>query len=334
MGDVLHPQAGAGDVAALWPGELDEQLITELLSDDSLLLLGAPQQQPAAGDSSEPCCSRDDTGASPPAVPAPCNSGAGEQEAVPQPEAVSRALCSVYTGPTIRDIEKALSTSRPYPWSTRRYSPMHLFGAAIRAPESKYTTKVRSCGGKTPSDGYKWRKYGQKSIKNNPHPRCSTIQNELLQVHELPVRREEARGEVHGRPGDADRHIRRPAPAWPAAALPAPPVGVRRPVRRRRRHEEAGRNPVPDRARKRRRGRRVVVVASERRPPTDDVRRRRGSARRARCERRRRRRAAWKRAAAGGDRGLVRRRLDRLRAGAAGCYRDGLRVAAYDLVVP
>ncbi|CAL4973184.1 unnamed protein product [Urochloa decumbens] len=170
MGDVLHPQAGAADVA-LWPGELDEQLITELLSDDSLLLLGAPQPHPAAaGDSSEPCCSRDDaTGApSPPAAPA------AEPEAVPQPEAVSRALSSVYTGPTIRDIEKALSTSRPYPWSTRRYSPaMHLgrFGAASRAPESKYTTKVRSCGGKTPSDGYKWRKYGQKSIKNNPHPR-------------------------------------------------------------------------------------------------------------------------------------------------------------------
>jgi hypothetical protein len=48
------------------------------------------------------------------------------------------------------------------------------FGAASPAPE-KYTTKVRSCGGKTPSDGYKWRKYGQKSIKNNPHPRCNTI---------------------------------------------------------------------------------------------------------------------------------------------------------------
>ncbi|CAO2182374.1 unnamed protein product [Urochloa humidicola] len=177
MGDVPHPQqAGAGDVAALWPGELDEQLITELLSDDSLLLC-APQPQPPAGDSSlEPCSSRD-TGASPPAAaPAPCSGGgAAEQEAVPQPETVSRALSSVYTGPTIRDIEKALSTSRPYPWSTtRRYSPMHVgrFGAASRAPDqSKYTTKVRSCGGKTPSDGYKWRKYGQKSIKNNPHPR-------------------------------------------------------------------------------------------------------------------------------------------------------------------
>ncbi|RCV28088.1 hypothetical protein SEVIR_5G383200v4 [Setaria viridis] len=173
MGDVLHPQAGPGDVAPLWPGEIDEQLITELLSDESLLL-GALQQAPAGGDA-EPC-SRDNTGASSsPAAPAPCNSGGGgaeREEVLPQPEAVSRALCSVYTGPTIRDIEKALSTSRPYPWSSRRYSTMHLFGAASRAaPESKYTTKVRSCGGKTPSDGYKWRKYGQKSIKNNPHPR-------------------------------------------------------------------------------------------------------------------------------------------------------------------
>ncbi|OEL12862.1 hypothetical protein BAE44_0026119 [Dichanthelium oligosanthes] len=175
MGDVLHPQAGAGDVA-LWPGELDEQLIAELLSDDSLLLGALHQQQvlPGGGDSSEHC-TRDKADA-----PAPCDSGGGggaaaeQEEVLPRPEAVSRALSSVYTGPTIRDIEKALSTSRPYPsWSSRRYSPMHLgrFGAASRAPESKYTTKVRSCGGKTPSDGYKWRKYGQKSIKNNPHPR-------------------------------------------------------------------------------------------------------------------------------------------------------------------
>ncbi|KAF8716981.1 hypothetical protein HU200_026087 [Digitaria exilis] len=177
MGDVLHPQAGAGDVAALWPGELDEQLITELLSDESLLLgaLQQPQQQ-SPGDSEH--CSPD-TGASSSAHPAPIDAAAAEpEELLPQPEAVSRALCSVYTGPTIRDIEKALSTTttsrRPYPWSSsRRYGPMHLgrFGAASREPESKYTTKVRSCGGKTPSDGYKWRKYGQKSIKNNPNPR-------------------------------------------------------------------------------------------------------------------------------------------------------------------
>ncbi|KAJ1286176.1 hypothetical protein BS78_03G332600 [Paspalum vaginatum] len=166
MGDVLR----ADDDVAIWPGELDEQLITELLSDDSLVILGAPQQVPGG----------DQQGASL-SAPAPAPNSGGEtaadhqeeQDLVPQPEEVSRALCSVYSGPTIRDIEKALWTSRPYhPWSSRRYSPAHLFGsAASRAPESKYTTKVRSCGGKTPSDGYKWRKYGQKSIKNNPHPR-------------------------------------------------------------------------------------------------------------------------------------------------------------------
>ncbi|KAL6853688.1 hypothetical protein ACP4OV_019717 [Aristida adscensionis] len=169
MGDSL--QAPAADGGAWWPGELDEQLISELLSDDSFL--GALHQQ--VPDGSEYVAA---TGTTEPAA-APCDSGGGSTTAAAddhrgplQPEAVSRALCSVYSGPTIRDIEKALS-SRP---SYRPSSSMYLhggFGAASgrAAPESRYTTRVRSCAGKTPSDGYKWRKYGQKSIKNNPNPR-------------------------------------------------------------------------------------------------------------------------------------------------------------------
>ncbi|XP_062225779.1 WRKY transcription factor WRKY28-like isoform X2 [Phragmites australis] len=174
--DVLQADPAA-DGVGIWPVDFDEQLISELLTDEGLL--GALP----AGDSEHCSC---DTGAA--AAPAPCNSGGGgdssstaraAEHELPQPAAVNRVLCSVYSGPTIRDVEKALS-SRPYPSTGRRYSSQDSCGVASRAPESKYATKVRSCGGKTPSDGFKWRKYGQKSIKNNLHPRsyykCTSYQ--------------------------------------------------------------------------------------------------------------------------------------------------------------
>lgn len=38
--------------------------------------------------------------------------------------------------------------------------------------ESKYTLRIKTnCGNAMADDGYKWRKYGQKSIKNSPNPR-------------------------------------------------------------------------------------------------------------------------------------------------------------------
>jgi hypothetical protein len=37
--------------------------------------------------------------------------------------------------------------------------------------ENKYTMKIKTCGNGLADDGYKWRKYGQKSIKNSPNPR-------------------------------------------------------------------------------------------------------------------------------------------------------------------
>ncbi|KAK6779275.1 hypothetical protein RDI58_021459 [Solanum bulbocastanum] len=39
------------------------------------------------------------------------------------------------------------------------------------AHEAKYTLRIQSCGNAMANDGYKWRKYGQKSIKNSPYPR-------------------------------------------------------------------------------------------------------------------------------------------------------------------
>jgi hypothetical protein len=40
--------------------------------------------------------------------------------------------------------------------------------------ENKYTLKIKTCGNGLAEDGYKWRKYGQKSIKNSPNPRYVT----------------------------------------------------------------------------------------------------------------------------------------------------------------
>nr|WJJ45887.1 WRKY37 [Persea americana] len=37
--------------------------------------------------------------------------------------------------------------------------------------ENKYTMRIKSSGNTMADDGYKWRKYGQKSIKNSPNPR-------------------------------------------------------------------------------------------------------------------------------------------------------------------
>ncbi|KAL1549225.1 WRKY transcription factor, variant 2 [Salvia divinorum] len=36
---------------------------------------------------------------------------------------------------------------------------------------NKYTLRINNCGTVMADDGYKWRKYGQKSIKNSPNPR-------------------------------------------------------------------------------------------------------------------------------------------------------------------
>ncbi|KAK8708928.1 hypothetical protein V6N13_059963 [Hibiscus sabdariffa] len=37
--------------------------------------------------------------------------------------------------------------------------------------ENKYSLKIKTCGNGIADDGYKWRKYGQKWIKNSPNPR-------------------------------------------------------------------------------------------------------------------------------------------------------------------
>ncbi|XP_048138394.1 probable WRKY transcription factor 49 isoform X2 [Rhodamnia argentea] len=97
-------------------------------------------------------------------------------ESSDQEAAIKRLMSNVYSGPTIQDIESALflSTHHMDAQPPRDYSPARVqtssFQRGLNKIEHKYTLKIKSCGNGVTDDGYKWRKYGQKSIKNSANP--------------------------------------------------------------------------------------------------------------------------------------------------------------------
>ncbi|KAJ3676392.1 hypothetical protein LUZ60_003804 [Juncus effusus] len=87
---------------------------------------------------------------------------------------VNKLISTVYSGPTIGDIESALSvtghTNETERWNISR-PIISLPEKGLGKIENKYTIKIKACGNGLTDDGYKWRKYGQKAIKNSPNPR-------------------------------------------------------------------------------------------------------------------------------------------------------------------
>lgn len=91
---------------------------------------------------------------------------------------MNRLMSTVYSGPTLGDIANALSVAtgmKTDQSNNRDVSPsrMHRLDRGLNRIENKYTLKIKSSTGSAgmADDGYKWRKYGQKSIKNSPNPR-------------------------------------------------------------------------------------------------------------------------------------------------------------------
>ncbi|EEF31402.1 probable WRKY transcription factor 49 [Ricinus communis] len=88
----------------------------------------------------------------------------------------NRLISTVYSGPTIHDIENALSFTASHKdhsqaISQARISILEKGLGLSKTDNNKYTLKLKTCGNGMADDGYKWRKYGQKSIKNSPFPR-------------------------------------------------------------------------------------------------------------------------------------------------------------------
>ncbi|XP_020677482.1 probable WRKY transcription factor 49 [Dendrobium catenatum] len=84
-------------------------------------------------------------------------------------ELVNLLISKVYSGPTIGDIESALSLSCSDDSGRNYRSALQEKGSSTKM--DKYTLRLKTCDNGVADDGYKWRKYGQKLIKNSPNPR-------------------------------------------------------------------------------------------------------------------------------------------------------------------
>ncbi|GAV76569.1 WRKY domain-containing protein [Cephalotus follicularis] len=85
---------------------------------------------------------------------------------------INKLMSTLYSGPTINDIENALLVTNHKDQSQElSQARLSLLERGLSKMEHKYTLKIKSCGNGMADDGYKWRKYGQKSIKNSPNPR-------------------------------------------------------------------------------------------------------------------------------------------------------------------
>ncbi|VAH86410.1 unnamed protein product [Triticum turgidum subsp. durum] len=147
-----------------------EELMRELLDQTTT----APTPSPAA--MAAGAASADNSSSSDKGIGDEEEGAAGRRESME-----NRLMSTVYSGPTLSDIESALSFTGAgagdpldgrskyhySPSSPVVFSPEKVLGKM----ENKYTMKIKSCGNGLADDGYKWRKYGQKAIKNSPNPR-------------------------------------------------------------------------------------------------------------------------------------------------------------------
>ncbi|THU54381.1 hypothetical protein C4D60_Mb10t24490 [Musa balbisiana] len=117
------------------------------------------------------------------------SSEVAESQSVAQQESIINKLISaVYSGPTISDIESALSLTFQSGDSGGRCSARPIVCSpdkGLGKMEHKYVFRIKTCGNGLDDDGYKWRKYGQKSIKNSPNPRFVAMPPPILSHHHL-----------------------------------------------------------------------------------------------------------------------------------------------------
>ncbi|CAL9056947.1 unnamed protein product [Musa banksii] len=96
------------------------------------------------------------------------------QPDAPHESVIDKLISALYSNPAIGDVESAVSVTFQNGDSHGRCNSQPILCSpdkGLGRMDHKFTIKIKTCENGLADDGYKWRKYGQKSIKNSPNPR-------------------------------------------------------------------------------------------------------------------------------------------------------------------